>query len=298
MMSWMIAMILFASSASMFDVLDEPYIQTVDELPYSAGIPSVEWTQNGNIAGYIDVIGFRNMTMRNGTQYIYGDPANLAIVAGDATGSPPNENGNGALISLDKSITTTISNNQLIVDMTVSMTWFLTCQDSFGKFNCGRKTQVAGFQGSEIIPQQININNANISIAVTKYNFTMINNTYAEIEFNRDLYDRYTYSTPNGTLEHISRVWHVEQTAKGIYFANETIIDVIKASNISHARDIIEVGNETQFNANASGFYLSAKNASITRNNIEGSTIEQFNPFVIGLFLSLYACFLFIKRRF
>ncbi len=294
----MIAMILIASSASMFDVLDEPYIQTIDELPYSAGIPSAEWTQNGNIAGYIDVIGFRNMTMRNGTQYIYGDPLNLAIVAGDATGSPPTEIGNGALISLDKAITTSISNGQVVADMTVSMTWFLTCQDEYGTFNCGRRTQVAGFQDNEIIPRQINASDIRINIAITKYNFTMINNSYAEVDFNHELYDRYTFTTPNGTLEHIYRVWHVEQTANGVYFANETIIDVIKTQNISHARDIIEIGNETEFNANASGFYLSAKNASITRNNIEGSTIEQFNPFVIGLFLMLYACFQFIKRRF
>ncbi len=289
-------LLILASSATMFDEIDQPYIQSVDELPYSLGNSNDVWqqNQNENIAGYVTILGFRNMTKRNGTYYLFGDPESLAIITMDAKGSPKND---GIIDKLDKSISLSHSRNILIASLNVVMKWHTIACDKRGCYITGRFQDRALFQDSTIIPEQIDMNYSNISIEIIKYNFTLLNKSYAEVDFNHDLYDRYTYSTPNGTLEHIYRVWRVEQTAKGIYFANETIIDIIKSKNISHARDIIDIRNETYFNANASGFYLSAKNASITHKTIEGSTIEQFNPFIIGLFLMLYACFKFIKRR-
>ncbi len=277
---------------------DDIYITNATELPYSLGTPEITWQQKGLFHGGIDLVGWRNLTKRGGQYYIHGNPMELAIVAGDTTGKSPD----GDIISFEKTIVKAESENKIVVSLIGKMTYFLTCSDRNGRFNCGQKTETAIFQDTEQIPRQIDATDSGITITKTKYNFSELNRTYLEIDFNRNLYDRYNYSTQYGFIEHIFRSWHVEKTEKGIYYANETVIDTTNSANITRARDTIEVSEQLPYTITASGFYTTTNQSNESYVIRELNSGNQFSPFIIGVFLIFFViykyCKIILTRRF
>ncbi len=142
---------------------DDIYITNATELPYSLGTPEITWQQKGIFHGGIDLVGWRNLTKRGGQYYIHGNPMELAIVAGDTTGKSPD----GDIISFEKTIVKAESENKIVVSLIGKMTYFLTCSDRNGRFNCGQKTETAIFQDTEQIPRQIDATDSGITITKT-----------------------------------------------------------------------------------------------------------------------------------
>lgn len=279
-----------ASAIPFFDKNDT-YISSITELPYSHGTPRIEWQVSGNIHGWIDIVGFNNLSRRNGQFFINANPNKLAIILYDAYGIPPSggvlEGITTSLLSVSQSDTRT--NAQVFV----VMYWKnpLYCSDENGSWVCGWKHNEdrAIFQDTITTPEIIN-SSEEIQVTFTKLNVTYYNSSYFEIKINDSIYDRYMFTNVAGHFEKINRLWHVEQTTKGIYFANESRIDIFKSDNISHTQNIIST-SDLNFTITASGLYSSTNIINLTKININSDPVTQFlNPNLVG-FLSILSIF-------
>lgn len=64
----------FAADKGIFYILDEKFIDNINELPDSAGNPDKHIQKSGNIEGWIDIVGFNKMMRENGLDYVPGNP--------------------------------------------------------------------------------------------------------------------------------------------------------------------------------------------------------------------------------
>ncbi len=290
-----LAMIPQIAAAGLFDILDELYISDISELPYSPGDPSISWQESGNIRGYVDIVGFRNLSRDGEKYFILGDPASLAIVAGDATGEPPEDSLIGALISFDKSISISKSDSQIRATLTATMTYFLLCQDEYGKFNCGRRTETATFQDSEVFPEQSGAVN-NTRVTITEYNNTIEPKILIQISNINS--SRISLNYGNKSLTHSSKSYHVEQTEKGIYYANASDLEAwdIQGQGIARFSDSIIINTNlssvdySKLNITVSNLYESVKvdhsQFNISRVTYQPETV-LYNPILYG-FLGVF----------
>jgi hypothetical protein len=291
------------AAAGLFDILNETYINDISELPFSSGTPTVSWQQSGNIRGYVDIVGFRNLSRDGEKYFILGDPAILAIVAGDAIGRPP-----GILDSLAKTVSLTQSGNNLIASLHVVMKWHTIYCDDKGCFINGRFTNTATFQDIEVIPDQfdtvlnpwVNITEYNntlepkISIQVTNVNSNEISVTYG-----------------NKSITHTSKIYHVEQTEKGIYYANASDLEAwdIKGQGIARFSDSIIINTNlstfdySQLDIRISSLYGSVKvgpaNFNISRVTYQPETV-LYNPVLygfLGVFFTLIGSAFYLIRQ-
>jgi len=211
----MIAFTLLLPAAAMqdiFDIMDEPYITHISELPYSSGVPSVEWNKDGHIIAWIDIMGFRNLTKADGKYFINGNPAELAI-----TQYGTKYEISGIFDSITKSCSYSQLENNLVATLTVVLKWHVMCCDKNGCWVCGRFKETKIFQDAEIAPEQYNI--VTHTLNITEYNNSV--NARTEITLTSSpAFINYTY---NGNhINNYKMIAHVEQTTKGIYFANLT----------------------------------------------------------------------------
>jgi hypothetical protein len=284
------------TGASIQDVLDERYIFNISELPYSPGTPQIKMQEHDHIRGWVDIVGFRNLSRKGDTYYILGDPVSLAIVAGDAKANPP-----GVLDGLDKSIVLTQSGYNLIASLNVVLKWHINkiCSDDKGSFVCGKDvfTETATFQDIEPIPIIISNHDDAIQVLYREMNFSLFNTTDIRININNSIYDRYLLTTKNGSYEKINRLWRVEQTVKGIYCANESIVNIFHSNNISHAQDIISVSN-LNFTVTAHSLYFSTDKINVTVQKENHDPLPQFTDGeLIGFLLPFGFFYLYIKRQ-
>lgn len=256
------------SSAGLFDILDELYISDISELPFSSGIPTVSWQESGTIRGYVDIVGFRNLSRDGENYFILGDPASLAIVAGDATGNPP-----GIFDSLDKSFSLTQSGKNLIASLTVVLKWHTIACDDKGCFVNGRFTDTAAFQDIEVIPNQFD-NAISPRVDITEYNNTI--EPKILININDINGNGISLNCGNKSLTHNSKSYHVEKTEKGIYYANTSDLEAWDIQGQGIAR----FGNSIIINTNISSFDYSKLN--ITISNLYGSVRVDPSTFNIS----------------
>ncbi len=291
---------IITSSASAIPFFDknDTYIKSIAELPYSQGTPNIEWQTNGNIHGWIDIVGFKNLSKRNGQFFINSNPIELAIVLFDASGSPPS---GGVLESITTSVSVFQSGTETIAQLIVVMNWknpiYCANKKGKGRYICGwsRHQDNAIFQDSITTPEIIN-SSEKIQVTFTKLNVTYYNSSYLEIKINDSIYDRYIFINAAGHFEKINRVWHVEKTTKGIYFANETLIDIFKSDNISHAQNIISA-SDLNFTVTASGLYSATNITNFTEININSDPATQFlSPGLLGFLFTLSILYLFCNN--
>jgi hypothetical protein len=252
-----LALIPQIAAAGLFDILNETYINDISELPFSSGTPTVSWQQSGNIRGYVDIVGFRNLSRDGEKYFILGDPSQLAIVAGDATGSPP-----GIFDSLDKSFSLTQSGKNLIASLNVVLKWHTIACDDKGCFVNGRFTDTAAFQDIEVIPNQFD-NAISPRVDITEYNNTI--EPKISININDINGNGISSNCGNQSLTHNSKSYHVEKTEKGIYYANTSDLEAWDIQGQGIAR----FGNSIIINTNISSFDYSKLN--ITISNLYGS---------------------------
>jgi hypothetical protein len=280
-----------SSNATLQQIMDQKYIATISELPFSSGTPTVIWQQSGSIQGYIDIVGFRNLSRKGDRYFISGDPKPLAIVSLDATGTP-----SGIFDSLEKDLVLTKSGTNLMASLNVVMKWHTIFCDKHGCFVNGRFTDRATFNDIESIPVIISDSVDDIQVLYRELNFSLFNTTDIRIEINSSVYDRYLLTTKNGSYEKINRLWRVEQTAKGIYFANETVVNVFHSNNISHAQDILRV-SDLNFTVIARGLYFSTDKMNVTVQKDNHDPLPQFlDGTLLGFLFPLGFFYYYIKR--
>lgn len=201
-----------------FSILDEQFIDNISDLPFSLGTPQIKMQEQGHISAWIDIVGFRNLSREGDIYYILGDPSNLAIVQYDAKADPP-----GTLDSLDKSLSVYQSGNSTIASLHVVLKYHTITCDKQGCYISGRYTEEKDFTDTELSPL-IYPALKNGSVNVTEYNNTI--NPHAAIGLNLPgELSKVTFTYGNESLSHNFRQGHVEQTEKGIYFLNLSVVD-------------------------------------------------------------------------
>lgn len=275
---------------TIFSILNDSYIQNVYELPYFSGIPDKNIQQSGNIRGWIDITGFRNLTKKNVTYYVNANPSTLAILQYDAWGEFKCET---CGYSIKKSVSVwDNSDNTTYANLFLKMVWYEKFYTKNG-YSCVEHTEYAVFQDSEHSPLKIDNIYKDIDVIVRNRNFTVINSTEINIEIDDNTFDRYLIKTDDGFYEKINRIWHVEQTPKGVNYANETKVDIFKTQNISHRQNtvVVDDGNNTNFSVSASGFYYSNDKTNVTRLYEVSDPAEQFFCGDLIGFLIILICF-------
>lgn len=278
------------TGTGIFSILDDSYIQNVSKLPYSTGIPDKNIQISGNIRGWIDITGFRNLTKKTNKYYVNANPSDLAIIQYDVWGEKV------SVDSVTKTITASVSRDNTIAKMNVVLKWHYYYSCNCNKNGCStcRKDVIehADFYDSEVSPLQVNYNNKDIKVVVRERNFTIINSTDINIEIDDTVYDRYLIKTDHGFYEKINRIWHVEKTTKGIYYANETQLDIFKSNNISHSQNVIVLNDiNTNFSVTTNGFYGSTNKTNITKMYESSDPTEQFFCGDLFGFLAVLLCF-------
>jgi hypothetical protein len=233
----------FAADKGIFYILDEKFIDNINELPYSAGNPDKHIQTSGNIEAWIDIVGFKQMTQENGVYYIPGNPADYAIIQYDAKGTQW-----GYTASIEKIVSVQQSGDNIVASLEVTLKWYtLTC-DQWGCWPVYR-TETAAFQDTEIAPEIYPLLQ-DLSVNITQYN----NSLYENIGFriiNISGLDRYTIQHEDNIATYRLKKAHVEQTAKGVYFANVTPAEYLdlKGKNISsYGKMILLKGNLSKMN--------------------------------------------------
>lgn len=245
------------------DILDQQYIENVTQIPESINLlPDKNWQPSMDyfkenckrkyspyfISGYIDIVGFERSAKINGTFYIAESAEDAAIIRYEtqvcALGYPRYKGG------WKYDLKTYQEGNQYIAKLTA--TAILYYYYGANKYY----DNITGvFYDSEPVPQRLDNIPQDIKVMVRQRNFTIINTTDISVEINNTIYDRYLVRTNYGYFEKINRIWHLEKTSKGVYFANETKINTFRSNNLSHTQNIIPV-TDLNFNVTASGFFI------------------------------------------
>jgi hypothetical protein len=229
-----------AQDKGIFYILDEKFIDNINELPYSSGIPEVNWQASGYIHAWIDITGFKQMSRDNGIDYISGRSADLAIVQYDAKAADVP----GSVTKIDKSITTYLSNNFTIAVLTVDLYWkSISCD----KNSCWEVPhhETAQFRDAEISPVQYKSISEELNVNITQYNNSLYENIGIS-SANISGLNKYTIQYEDNIATYRLKQAHVEQTAKGVYFANVTPAEFLelKGKNISrYGKMILLNGN-------------------------------------------------------
>jgi hypothetical protein len=275
------------------DILAQQYISNITELPYSSGIPTVIWQKSGNIKGWIDIIGYKNLSRRGDSYYIFGAPTDLAIVAGDAIANLPSY---AYFDRIDKSILLSQLDNNTIATLNVVLLWHTISCDKWGCYVSGRFKDVGSFQDIEQSPKNVSSNDDVIEVLYREMNFSFFNTIDVRIRINETTYDSFILTTNNGSYEKINRLWRSEKTDKGVYFANESSVNIFHSNNIGHAQDVIDVAN-LNFTVNAMGLYFSTNKTNTTIKSENHDPLPQFIDGTLIGFISIIGLFyLYIKR--
>src|SRR5659263_23813 len=224
-----------AADKGIFYILDEKFIDNINELPDSAGNPDKQIQTSGNIEAWIDIVGFKQMMRENGFDYVPGNPADHAMIQYDAEGTQP-----GIFDSIEKTISFTQSGNNLTAVLDVILKWHTEYCDDKGCFINGRFTETEAFQDTEPSPNTYPSLQEDFRVNITQYNNSLYENIGISI-INISGLNKYTIQYEDNIATYRMNKAHVEQTAKGVYFANVTpakFLD-LKGKNISRYGRII-----------------------------------------------------------
>ncbi len=270
-----------AADKGIFNILDEKFIDNISELPESSPVPEINIQQSdGYLAAWIDIAGYRDMSRENNISYVPGNPAEYAIVldeAGIFDGKrllTPSEASGAALKfdSITKSITTEQRGNMTVARLHAVLKYHRICSDEHGSYVCSRTTEEKDFYDSEQSPKTYPTLH-NISLHVTQYNNSLYENIGIQL-INISGLNTYTVQYEDNIASYRKKKAHVEQTAKGVYFANVTPAEIIefKGRNISRYGSIILL-NGNLSKVNPGGIRITGSNLYETK-TIDAS---QFN---------------------
>jgi hypothetical protein len=146
------------------------------------------------------------------------------------------------------------------------------CRDEHGSYVCSRKTEQKDFYDSEQSPE-IYLPLQNISVNITQYN----NSLYENIGINVNIsgLNKYTIQYGDNIATYRLKKAHVEQTAKGIYFANVTRAEFFE----SNGKNISRYGKTVLLNGNISK--MSPGDIKITGSNLYETRTADSNQFNI-----------------
>ena len=256
-----------AADKGIFYILDEKFIDNISELPGSAGNPDKQIQTSDHIEAWIDIVGFKQMTHENGSDYVPGNPADYAIIQYDAKGTHW-----GITESIEKTVSVQQSGNNVTASLEVVLKWYTLSCDKWGCWPVYR-TETATFQDTEVAPKIYLPMQENLRVDLTQYNNSLYENIGIRI-INISGLNKYTIQYEDNIATYRLKKAHVEQTSKGIYFANVTPAEFLdlKGKNIS------KYGKMTLLNGNLSK--MAINDIKITGSNLyetRTANSSQFN---------------------
>ncbi len=297
---FIIFMFLPLSAASedlgIFGILNEKFIDSINELPHSDGVPDMNVQHNKYIEGWVDIVGFRQMIQEDGVDYVPGNPADYAIVQYNAW---DNVDCFGCGVdSFKKNLRVSTVGNQTVASLDIQLIWYewVSCGE-----DCSKKIyhlETATFQDFEKSPQTYNMKIDNLSVYIVEYNNSINPKIGIEVIEPASI-SKLTIKYDNNVAEHYLKAAYVDQTRKGVYFANMSYIDFWKlnGTNITRIDNHVLLNiNLTQvdykrLNISASTpyetMYADPESYNITRLDYKPETI-LWNP-VLFSFISIIA---------
>jgi hypothetical protein len=229
------------ASAGLLDDIQNGYIDDVYTLPAAQEKPVMNWQESDHTKAWISILGYREMAHINGKDYVNGDPGDLAIVRGDAIGTPP-----GISDGIEKSIEA----KYIWIDKTVTvrlhtiLKWHQICNDSKGSFVCSREKEEKDFIITVPAPKVFTPALESINITGLAYNHSQLRQRILYIETS-DLITYYKVTTPNGSIAHRIQIGQPDMNIYGIPFANFSAFNTwnISGTGIINQGDAIYLSN-------------------------------------------------------
>lgn len=286
-----------SENKGIFQILDEKYIDNITDLPYSNGIPDKNIQSSGHIRGWIDIVGFNKMSKDVNTFYIPGKPETYAIIQEDVWGKFDCDI---CSYSIKKVVQVTSSRTDTTAVLVIEMTWYSKHCSKNG-CTCVEHKESTTFYDIEKSPQIVEPL-INPIINIIQYNNTLYENIGIYIN-SEDIKNatKFDIAYNNSTMTKTLKTGHVEQTNKGIYFANLTDLSSWETTgkNISQINNMTFInGNLTKINAtnikiSTSNLYETKhhSNFTVSREEFrpEKETIE--NPLLITFWSILFVMF-------
>ncbi|OEU52008.1 MAG: hypothetical protein BA871_03575 [Desulfuromonadales bacterium C00003096] len=246
-------------------------------LNYKATYPENNVTSGGNMEAWLDIVGWFNMSRINGTDYIYGDPANQSITEYNAIDTL---GWNDNMDWIKHELLYDVVNDTLIVQDNITMLWHHSEEKTTSEGHTYiQKTYYYSYltvYDSEIIPKQYVYDGQNIEALITFYNNSINPKSVIFIPDKLGLYSiDYTYK--NESVHEDLMTGYVENNSKGIEFVNFTYNSGWSdpGGNLSHIGvcAVVKGGNFTPDNLSID-IYTPYEQLNITNYNL--STCNLF----------------------
>ncbi len=275
-------------------------------LNYKATDPAAVWVPGPHMVAWVDIVGYRNMSRINNTDYILGDPVGCVIVESEVVDLLTwNDN----LDWIDKQISYNISNGNITAILDVTMLWHHSTEITRPNGQKGVKKdynyEYMTITDSERLPLQYNYTSANKQTTIIFYNNTFSPKTFIDVPGKDGLY-YIEYSYSNETIRQNLMNAGIEKNQKGIEFINFTEVEKWEdpEGNLSHLAGscVIKGANFTLEDLNISlktpysSFNVTDHNLTI--NNVSaGSCINlSIFPFIFVVGLLLSTTYIIIKK--
>ena len=239
----LISIILFSSVGAEDDaiteILEKEYLDSADDLTYDGQyIPSENVQSSGNIHGWIDIVGYHNLTMIEGEYYIAGAPENHVIIEHDKW-----ESADGWNTAVDEfTETISVKNTDVItVSNEIYLLWHTSTLRCRGYpphcwIHKDYYEEYATFCDTEVTPTTyVPLNCSNTSVEAVIYNNTVSPKTTIQLCNipKNTLYINYTYD--NESITHHLGFATQEYTEKNVPYMLFTPTDIWKGDgNLSH----------------------------------------------------------------
>jgi hypothetical protein len=244
----MTAFFFFIAVVWPFSMLNESYIENISELPYSPGVPEKNIQSSGHIEGWIYITGFRKMAREDGIDYVPGDPADYAIVQYDTWANLRNC-GACYVVHIRNRVTVSDSGSNTTAQNNIELKWaeiVTNCDDS----GCWESTiphaEAVQIETSIESPHIYPKIDATAPVYITRYP----DMGKVSIFTDSTNFSKVDYQYAGAAAGHTLKTAHVEQTRKGVYFANISSVDYWKFNGANISR----FGENVLLNTNASAF--------------------------------------------
>jgi hypothetical protein len=285
----------FASADTNFldDMMNQKFVATVDQLPYSTVSPEINWQTNGNIKGWVDIVGWKNLTKVGNKYYTYGSIADTVISDGGSVGIQP-----GIQDTITNSYSFSQSGNQITASLTVVLKWHKICSDDKGFYVCGRFTDTATFQDTDTMPEQF-IMPGNQSVIEKHYTGEPYHPNVLTFDGVSPVITDIHATTANGSMIHHVKIGILNYTEKNVPYIEIFDFDSWEYTGANHTISsfINEMVSDENFTSVSFLTPYGWVGANITEQTMEASHIHWgiFGIlFVIGVFL--YGIYRMAKR--
>lgn len=287
-----------ASGDIVSDILRTEYLDCAYDLEYFDPVsPEINMQHSNHIYAWVDIVGFKNMTYKDGVYYIPGSPENNAMIYTDKYETTPMWN--CGVDSFTDKIAVHSNDTHLIVDYRVDLTW----HESKLKLFPHKRIKKTYFNehiiisDAEPLPKIYdNSNIDNTQLIVTVYNNSVSPKTTVHINNIPDDTLSLNYSYGNDTLTHYLYSAQNEYTSKNIPYMNLSSVDIWDDNgNLSRYGDIVVIPDSDfrldYLNVTIQSPYESHWIQNVTITNVTWNSGDTFSSFFV-LFISICGVFI------